>query len=77
MSFSVIPLLVRDPSLPAKARRALEQAASSGNRLMEDVFKRRAAGILMRRFDLSWDEVTELLAMPRDEPRANMMPAAA
>ena len=52
MGLSMVPLLVESPDLPEAARQALSES-----RLAD------AARLLMRAYDLEWDDVSQLVGM--------------
>jgi hypothetical protein len=68
---TILPLLIDDSRLPLEARRALKLARTSPDAAVALGLKRSAARSLMRSFDLSWDEVAELVELPPHEIPAN------
>jgi hypothetical protein len=66
MSFSLIPLLIADPSLPVDTREALQGVHLASDRCGELRARERAAHSLVRAFGLSWSDARDLVELPDD-----------
>lgn len=68
--FDLTPLLIADDRLPARAREALSAADRSFDRGRSTGLRETAAGELVNAFDLTCDDVSELLAIEACSERA-------
>jgi|GEM_PF-4871180 len=62
-AFDLTPLLIADDRLPARAREALSAAARSFDHGRSSGLRATAARELVTAFDLTCDDVSELLAI--------------